>query len=248
MLFTLKNSFKYIKLLFFLICIFNILSFSKNDSTTFINKHKNFNYTKKIAQKIHMNAPGTFYCGCKIDWTKKRGIPNLNSCGYHIRKNINRAHRIEWEHVVPAWQFGHLKTCWKHGGRKNCNHDQYYKNIETDLHNLQPIIGEINGDRSNFIFNQIDKNYLNHQYGNCSMKINFKKKVVEPPNTSKGAIARIYLYMNDMYKLNLSNAQIQLFKRWNKQFKVTNWECIRDNLIFQTQGNHNKFVYSNCKK
>ena len=65
----------------------------------------NFSQAKAAAAKINRDAPGSFYCGCRIDWQGKKGIPDLAGCGYQVRKNAQRAQRIEWEHVVPAWQF-----------------------------------------------------------------------------------------------------------------------------------------------
>ncbi|XBC44216.1 MAG: endonuclease [Buchnera aphidicola (Schlechtendalia peitan)] len=224
-----------------------LIAFSSEQHSLYPHNYKNFRQIKIIAQKIHFNAPSSFYCGCKISWTKKKGIPQLQSCGYKIRKNSNRAHRIEWEHVVPAWQFGHLKQCWKNGGRKNCNHDTNYIKIETDLHNLQPVIGEINGDRSNFMYGELDTTDK-YQYGNCSMKINFKRKIAEPPDTSKGPISRTYLYMNQTYKLNVSEEQMKLFNIWNKKYPINIWECKRDELIFNVQGNHNPYIYPYCSK
>ena len=47
------------------------------------------------------------------------------------------ASRVEWEHVVPAWQFGHQRQCWQDGGRKNCAKDPVYRKMESDMHNLQ---------------------------------------------------------------------------------------------------------------
>lgn len=210
------------------------------------NNIQNFQQAKILAIKIHKNAPGTFYCGCKIIWSKKKGTPNLSSCGYKIRKNINRAKRIEWEHVVPAWQFGHQKKCWKKGGRKKCVQDRNYRKIEFDLHNLQPAIGEINADRSNFIYSELSSQIK--QYGKCSMKIDFKKKLVEPPKIARGAIARTYFYMSETYNIKLSKKEKKLFKKWNYNFPVTKWECIRENLIFHIQGNHNNYVYQQCNK
>ncbi|XBC38033.1 MAG: endonuclease [Buchnera aphidicola (Floraphis choui)] len=234
-----------IKAFFILLSSLTLLHSEKNE--TYKHNYRNFYQTKLLAQKINIDAPSTFYCGCKISWTKKKGIPQLQSCGYKIRKNTNRAHRIEWEHVVPAWQFGHLKQCWKKGGRKNCTHDMNYKKIETDLHNLQPVIGEVNADRSNFMYGQLDNNSKN-QYGRCSMKIDFHRKVAEPPDISKGIIARTYFYMNETYKLNISQEQIKLFNIWNKKYPVSVWECKRDKLIFNIQGNHNPYVHSYCIK
>ena len=70
-----------------------------------------FSQAKAAAVKVHADAPGTFYCGCKINWQGKKGVVDLQSCGYQVRKNENRASRVEWEHVVPAWQFGHQRQC-----------------------------------------------------------------------------------------------------------------------------------------
>lgn len=49
---------------------------------------------------------------------EKVGVVDLASCGYQVRKQQNRAQRIEWEHIVPAWVFGHQRQCWQNGGRK----------------------------------------------------------------------------------------------------------------------------------
>jgi hypothetical protein len=102
-----------------------------------------------------------------------------------VRKNENRASRVEWEHVVPAWQFGHQRQCWQDGGRKNCAKDPEYRKMESDMHNLQPAVGEVNGDRGNFMYSQW--NGGEGQYGQCAMKVDFKDKVAEPPARARGA-------------------------------------------------------------
>jgi deoxyribonuclease-1 len=206
----------------------------------------NFTQAKAAAAKINQDAPGDFYCGCKIEWQGKKGIPDLNSCGYQVRKSALRAERIEWEHVVPAWQFGHQRQCWQNGGRKSCTKDEVYRQMENDLHNLQPAVGEVNGDRNNFMYNQW--NGGEGQYGQCEMKVDFKGKRAEPPARARGAIARTYFYMRDQYELRLSNPQTQLFTGWNHQYPVTSWECERDNRIANVQGNHNPYVQQACQQ
>lgn len=134
-----------------------------------------FSQAKAAAVKVHADAPGTFYCGCKINWQGKKGVVDLQSCGYQVRKNENRASRVEWEHVVPAWQFGHQRQCWQDGGRKNCAKDPVYRKMESDMHNLQPSVGEVNGDRGNFMYSQW--NGGEGQYGQCAMKVDFKEKL-----------------------------------------------------------------------
>lgn len=206
----------------------------------------NFTQAKAVAARIHQDAPGTFYCGCRISWEGKKGMPDLASCGYAVRKNADRAQRIEWEHVVPAWQFGHQRQCWQEGGRKNCTHDESYREMETDLHNLQPSIGEVNGDRGNFMYGQW--NGGEGQYGQCAMKIDFKNKLAEPPERARGAIARTYFYMRDRYQLRLSSQQTQLFTAWDKLYPVSPWECTRDQRIAKQQGNHNPYVQQACQR
>lgn len=211
------------------------------------NYHQNnFQQAKEYAAFINADAPGSFYCGCKINWQGKKGVPDLSSCGYSVRKNANRAARIEWEHVMPAWEFGHQRQCWQNGGRKNCSKDADYRRIESDLHNLEPAIGEVNGDRNNFQYSQW--NGGEQPYGQCSMKIDFKQKAAQPPERARGAIARTYFYMRDQYKLRLSRQQTQLFTAWNKQYPVTPWECERDKQIAKVQGNHNPYVLQACQR
>lgn len=208
-------------------------------------QQNNFQQAKAVAAKINAGAPD-FYCGCRIHWQGKKGVPDLSSCGYSVRKNANRAGRIEWEHVMPAWEFGHQRQCWQHGGRKNCSKDADYRRIESDLHNLQPAIGEVNGDRNNFQYSQW--NGGEQPYGQCSMKVDFKEKLAQPPERARGAIARTYFYMRDQYHLRLSRQQTQLFSVWDKQYPVTAWECERDNRIAQVQGNHNAYVQQACQR
>ncbi|MGC1025724.1 deoxyribonuclease I [Pantoea agglomerans] len=217
------------------------------DALNLNNYHQNnFQQAKTFAAAINADAPGSFYCGCKIQWQGKKGIPDLNSCDYQVRKNANRAARIEWEHVMPAWEFGHQRQCWQDGGRKNCSKDPDYRRIETDLHNLQPAVGEVNGDRGNFAYSQW--NGSEQQYGQCEMKIDFKLKQAEPPARARGAIARTYFYMRDQYHLRISRQQTQLFTAWNKLYPVTIWECERDQRIAKVQGNHNPYVQQACQR
>ncbi|MBD9643442.1 MULTISPECIES: deoxyribonuclease I [Pantoea] len=216
-------------------------------SLSFTHYHQNnFSQAKAYAAQINADAPADFYCGCKISWHGKKGVPDLSSCGYSVRKNANRAERIEWEHVMPAWEFGHQRQCWQNGGRKSCSKDADYRRIESDLHNLQPAIGEVNGDRNNFQYSQW--NGGEQQYGQCSMKVDFKQKLAQPPERARGAIARTYFYMRDQYHLRLSRQQTQLFTAWDKQYPVTSWECERDNRIAKVQGNHNSYVQQACQR
>jgi len=199
-----------------------------------------FSNAKKIAQQIYQGHELTFYCGCKYQMQGKLLVPLLASCGYQVRKNNTRANRVEWEHVMPAWEFGHQLKCWQNGGRKNCRHDKNFNHMEGDLQNLMPAVGEVNSDRANFKYGMIPGEA--RQYGQCDFEIDNKAKIAEPRPAIRGDIARIYLYMADRYKLTISKKQRKLFESWSKEDPVDAWEIERDQRIANIQGNHNPYV------
>ena len=45
-----------------------------------------FSQAKAAGVKVNADVPGDFYCGCKIDWQGKKGVIDLESCGYKVRK------------------------------------------------------------------------------------------------------------------------------------------------------------------
>ncbi|MFT7108935.1 MAG: deoxyribonuclease-1 [Psychrobacter glaciei] len=225
---------KYFTCIILLLVSFNSLS-----------SQPSFNKSKRILAELYQASPQTtFYCGCEFSYIGKKLIPNLESCDYSVRKQLKRASRVEWEHVVPAWNFGHQLQCWKDGGRKNCRKNSMFKQMEADMHNLVPTIGEVNGDRSNYRFSEW--NGKAYQYGSCDMLVDFKAKKVQPSAISKGQISRTYLYMSQQYDLKLSRQDRQLFNAWNTKYNVTAWECKRNELIEKVQGNVNPFTKHRC--
>ena len=198
---------------------------------------RTFSEAKKIASGLYAPQSTEFYCGCKYSGSRV----NLAACGYVPRKNANRAKRIEWEHIVPAWQIGHLRQCWQNGGRKNCTkNDPVYQRAEADLHNLVPSIGEVNGDRNNFSFGWLP--VQTGQYGSCLTQVDFKAKKVMPRPSVRGMIARTYFYMSKQYRLPLSKQDRQLYEAWNKTYPVDTWEIQRNQRVACVMGRGNAFV------
>ena len=208
-----------------------------------------FSKSKRIlAKQVYIDHQVSFYCGCDYSLkpkpnnaNKKRLTPDWASCGYKPRKQPKRASRIEWEHVMPAHHFGQHMQCWRKGGRKACKKDPLFKKLESDMHNLVPAIGEVNGDRSNYKFGMISGE--KRSYGQCDVEINFKAKRAEPTPEIRGDIARIYFYMSDRYGVNLSKQQTKLMKSWAKQDPVDAWERERNLRIKRVQGHGNPFVF-----
>lgn len=184
---------------------------------------KSFSSAKRMAAKIYADHQTSFYCGCTYSKQGKKLVPDHDSCGYSPRKEPKRSARIEWEHVVPAWAFGHQLQCWQDGGRKNCKKtNAQFKLMEADLMNLVPAIGEINGNRSNYSFAMLEGEP--RVYGSCDFEVDFKERKAEPAPAVRGDIARIYFYMQDKYNLQISDKQMQLFTAWDTQDPPEEWE------------------------
>jgi deoxyribonuclease-1 len=206
-----------------------------------------FSEAKEVAkQKIYLDqatsAQGDLYCGCKWNWVgKSGGRIDAKSCGLQARKQETRAQRTEWEHIVPAWTFGHQRQCWQNGGREHCvSDDPVFQAMEADLFNLYPAVGEVNGDRSNFNYGMASG--VAPQYGQCKTKVDFDQHAAEPRDEVKGLVARTTFYMFDRYNLSMSRQQQQLLMAWDKQFPVTLWEKERNKRIAAIMGHPNPFV------
>ena len=211
-------------------------------------KERTFNRAKSYLYKVYkeLNYTKTFYCGCDFAFKKSYfGAIDLKSCGYKIRKNAKRASRIEAEHIMPAYNFGRQLKCWIEGGRKNCKRDKIFNLMESDLHNLVPAIGEVNGDRSNFKYVQELVYSASHNvasYGQCPIKIDFTASNAKPPEHTRGQIARAYLYMQKTYKIKLSDKQLRLMLLWNNKYAPTQHEIDRNRLIYKYQKTLNPFI------
>lgn len=198
--------------------------------TAYADKPATFSQAKNVLEKeIYAVHHITFYCGCSYGLApnpshpdRKRLTPDTKSCGLKARKNANRSSRIEWEHIVSAWEFGHQLPCWRKGGRKACKNDPQFRAIESDMMNLVPSVGELNSDRSNFRYGMIEGEP--RAYGECDFEVDFKTRVVEPRPEVRGDIARIYFYMSKKYGLKISGKQQKLFESWDRQDPLDEWE------------------------
>jgi len=219
------------------------------DDIIFSAKSSKFSFGKSkrlLATQVYPSHQKAFYSNCDYKIKEKKLIPIHKTCGFKYRKNKNRSERIEWEHIVPAWHFGHQLRCWQNGGRMTCrNTNTKFKQMEADMHNLVPAIGEINGDRSNFRFGMIEGE--KRAYGKVNMEILFSNKKAEPMESVFGDIARVYFYMRDRYGLRISKTQEKMLIAWNNMDPVSSWEKKKNQLIKELQGDENLYI-TNYKK
>lgn len=211
-----------------------------------------FSKSKKLLlKKVYHDNMITFYCENPYEIKRVKGKEKtliIQDEQYYTPRNKyyksgkmnTRAQRVEWEHVMPAHNFGKHLPCWREGGRKACRKDKTFKAMEADMHNLVPAIGEVNGDRSNYRYGA-NKPKAN-QYGNCQFEVDFKAKRAYPKEDIRGDIARTYFYMSDKYNVRLSKQERKMMEAWDKQDPISRWERIKNRRIEKIQGNSNSYI------
>lgn len=71
-----------------------------------------FNKAKKtLEQQVYYDHRVTLYCGATFDEKKNVTLPE----GFTVSKHEKRAGKVEWEHVVPAENFGQTFAEWREG-------------------------------------------------------------------------------------------------------------------------------------
>ena len=217
--------------------------------------NQSFSKAKKMLERqVYHDVPRlTIYC--QADFNSKKKITNHN--GFTSTKHVKRQAKLEWEHVVPAENFGRSFREWREGdsacvnskgknfkGRRCAEKiNTAYRYMQSDMYNLYPAIGAVNALRSNYNFASAVSTEKN-QFGRCPIKMN--NKTVQPPDYAKGQIARAYLYMEAAYPSYRIGRQKRELQAWDKQYPVTHAECRRTQLIESLQGNENRVVKSAC--
>jgi deoxyribonuclease I len=202
-----------------------------------------------LYDEVFADRRETLYCGCAYDQERR---PDAASCGYVPRSDNERARRIEVEHVIPVSWIAQGRRCWSepictdgagraHKGRRCCEaSDPAYRRAAWDLHNLWPVIGELNEQRGNYRFGIIPGEP--RAYGQCDLEVDHAARIVEPRPEVRGDIARIAFYMEAVHGVWLSEHHRALFTIWNRSDPPDAFERERDRRIARLQGNHNPFV------
>lgn len=215
---------------------------------------QSFSKAKRLLEQMVYNEHRkTLYCDATFNIKKKVTPPK----GFNTSKYLKRAKKIEWEHALPAENFGRTFSEWRDGheqcinkkgkafkGRKCAEKANIeYRYMQADMFNLYPAIGAVNALRRNYNFTMLPG--AKSDFGSCAMKIENRK--AEPPEAARGRIARTYLYMEDTYKrYNMSKAQRQLMTAWDKTYPVDAWECSRADKISMLQKSDNNILKTRC--
>ena len=111
--------------------------------------NQSFNSAKRMLEReVYFDHRETLYCSAAFD-ERKNVMPPV---GFESDRYQKRAKRIEWEHVVPAENFGRAFVEWREGhsdcvdskGKsfrgRNCaeKSNLEYRYMQSDMHNLFP--------------------------------------------------------------------------------------------------------------
>lgn len=200
-----------------------------------------------LARDVYFDVRTDRYCDCTFD---SRLRVDMATCPMRTEQFQNRQGGIEWEHVVPASDFGRQRPCWRNApqgtdGRTHCGRvDETYRLMEADPHNLIPVIGALNAIRSNYRFGMVSAGTEDPVISGCGFRVARQGggRFVEPPDAVKGQIARIYFYFEDRYGHRISGSQRRVFDTWNKQFPPDASEIERDQRLAAITGVSNPFV------
>ena len=157
--------------------------------------------------------------------------------------------------MVPAEAFGQSFIEWREGaghclkkgrhfkGRKCAQTNAQFNKMESDLYNLFPEIGELNGLRSNYSMAALTESDRN--FGSCAVKLHERK--FEPADSAKGVVARTYLNFDHQYPDRgiVSNKNRALFEAWDQLHPVDELECRRWEK-FETKNGYVHLFASRC--
>ena len=215
-----------------------------------------FSQAKRMLERqVYHDHRVTIYCSAEFNAQKRVTLP----AGFTTPAHEKRATKIEWEHAVPAENFGRAFPEWRDGHPECVNRNgkpfkgrrcaekvnMEYRHMQADMYNLFPAIGTVNAVRSNKQYSALPGSAS--AFGSCMPKVDGNR--FEPPDRAKGQVARAALYMADSYpKYRLSRQQQQLVEAWDKMFPVDAWECTRAKRIEALQDNENARVKEPCQQ
>jgi hypothetical protein len=116
---------------------------------------------------------------------------------------------------------------------------------KSDLHHLFPTVSGANSVRGNDEFGEVDKiaqRPCGQALSGTAVGSLSSSRVFEPPASHKGNVARALFYFAVRYQMQISAQQEAFLRKWNVQDPVDDEERLRNDKVFQVQGNRNPFV------
>ena len=214
----------------------------------------NRSQVKNIIKMLHLDHKMTWLNGCAYSYDvtscMDKTIIDTSTCSVTEQNQT-----MIWIQVVPDTFYGRNMACMTKpvcvnafsgklfGSPMCCRRiNEKYRQIESELFNLIPVTSEFAKIYQGKIFGEVKK--VKWLIGN----VKIDDKYIEPPEQIKGDIARVYLYMDERYGLQISLEQKELFRRWHRLDAVDKRECALAKIIMKVQNRTNHLITEGCKK
>lgn len=135
-----------------------------------------------------------------------------------------------------VYPLSHVRNALRCGTPRQCEQDDRYRQIASDLHNIVPVQSRIEMRRRNAKYEQLA---ATAPLGDCGIRES--TQFIEPPQRVKGDVARTVAYMVSTYDLPWVGTA-SVFLNWNEIDPPDDSELTRHNRIVDIQGNANPFV------
>lgn len=192
-------------------------------------RHQSLGYKKArvvLFGQIHLEKENGQYfiqdAYCLIKYDSRAGvgpgkIPNNNT--------------MNTEHIWPQSKFT--------GG--------FSKDLQkSDLHHLYPTNSQANSMRGNHPFDEVSDgdNVPNCDASQAGIGRTSSRGLhsFEPPDVTKGNVARALMYFSVRYKMKISPSELEVIERWNRLDPVDFAEQQRNEKVYEAQGNRNPFI------
>ncbi len=212
----------------------------------------NRSQAKNVLKMVDLDYKKTFLNNCDYHYNPNscmdKSIVETKGCSIHEDNET-----MSWMQIVPDTFYGRYKACMVEkpcinvftkeafGSPLCCRRiDMQYREMEADLFNLVPAVSSLAAVQKGRIFGEvkIPTEYL----GDVKLDENY----LEPPARVKGDIARVYLYMDRRYGLELTPEQKRLFLKWHKEDGVDAKECKLAKVFQKIQGGKNPWLEKWC--
>lgn len=212
-----------------------------------------FSAAKRKMASIYGAVGETFYCRCPF-LGNAVVMDEKCSARYELGSYF-KVQKIEFEHVLTASLIKKkllakqmrriaLSKCLKKNRKCLKQSSSLFKFLEGDLHNIRPVIGQINRIRGAKKMAEIS-----HMEGpGCRFKV--RGQVFEPSSEVKGDTARIHLYMNEKYRQLelLDESSVFRFLKWHVHDPVDATEIFVNAKVAELQGDSNFWLSRKTKK
>lgn len=220
---------------------------------------------QRLVAEAYAGAGKELLCGCEFTNGAVEGrCPALAN-------NASSAAAVRFVPVVTAAEYGRKRECWRIHEKQfatklilgqrdkqqavqsdplfSCDvTDPVYRQMSADPHNLIPAVQTMAWKRGHR--KAADLAEGSEAMEGCGLQVSATGEghLFEPPASSKGNIARIYLYFTDRYALQIEPQRRRLFEQWSTEDPVDEFERRSHDVLMAKTKTCNPYITQTSEK